>query len=166
MNKKGFTLLEMIIAVTVILIGLIPIMSLMYNSSFGVRLSLSRLQAAYLAQEGLEIVRNIRDSNWIKQNKGLNISWDDNLRVGEQQQPSQASYSDQTLSSYQGINLKLNNDGFYNYNSGTDTKFKRKITISESNDDTLQVSVEVSWQEKGKNYSLTVYENLYNWFNK
>jgi prepilin-type N-terminal cleavage/methylation domain-containing protein len=160
MNKKGFTLLEMIIAVTVILIGLIPIMSLMYDSSFGVRLSLSRLQAAYLAQEGLEIVRNIRDSNWLAQS-----SWNNNLEVGAWE----ASYDqafDQALSSYQGRNLKLNNDGFYNYNSGTDTKFKRKITISESNDDTLQVSVEISWQEKGKNYSLTVYENLYNWINK
>jgi len=156
MNKKGFTLLEMIIAVTVILIGLIPIMSLMYDSSFGVRLSLSRLQAAYLAQEGLEIVRNIRDSNWLAQTS----SWNNNLEVGEWE----ASY-DQPLSHYQDRNLKINNDGFYGY-SGTPTKFKRKITISKPIDDTLQVSVEVSWQEKGKNYSLTVYENLYNWINK
>ena len=156
MNKKGFTLLEMIIAVTVILIGLIPIMSLMYDSSFGVRLSLSRLQAAYLAQEGLEIVRNIRDSNWLAQS-----SWNNNLEVGAWE----TSY-DQALSPYQGRNLKLNNDGFYNYNSGTDTKFKRKITISKSGNDILEVAVEVSWQEKGENYSLTVYENLYNWINQ
>jgi len=51
--------------------------------------------------------------------------------------------------------------GFYNYETGTLTKFKRKITITFPNPDVMEVEVEVSW--KGKYSPLKVKEALYNW---
>lgn len=74
MNNKGFTLLELLISIVVISIGVLgtysvvqQIFSLTFSSSY-------RLTAAYLAQEGVEVVRNIRDTNWIEED-----NWKDGI---------------------------------------------------------------------------------------
>jgi len=62
-KRKGFTLIEMLVVVFVIGIGLIGAMSFFninLNNQFEAK---NELIAAGLAQEGLELVRNIRDYN-------------------------------------------------------------------------------------------------------
>lgn len=157
-GKKGFTLLEMMIAIVVITVGVIAIMSLIHRAILGSQLAASRVQSAYLAQEGLEIVRNIRDSNWLEQRENPEAVWDQNLQPGDWE----VSFGDLALTPFQSRNLKING-GFYNYSSGQDTKFKRKITIAGPSSHVLEVSVEISWQERGNSYSASFYENLYDW---
>ena len=65
-NKNGFTLLEVIVAIFVITIGVIGVISVVQRTAAFTSISSSRLQAAYLAQEGIEIARNIRDGNWLE----------------------------------------------------------------------------------------------------
>ena len=158
MKKNGFTLLEMMIAIVVITVGLIAIMSLIHRAVLGSQLAASRVQAAYLAQEGLEIVRNIRDSNWLEQRENPGVVWDQNLQSGDWE----AGFSDLTLTPLQGRNLKINGS-FYNYSSGKDAKFIRKITIQKPSPDTLEVAVEISWQERGRSFATSFYETLYDW---
>ncbi len=70
--KKGFTIIELMAAIIVIAIGILGAYSVVQRV-FTITSSAShRLTAAYLAQEGIENVRNIRDNNWI-QKKGWNI---------------------------------------------------------------------------------------------
>lgn len=157
-GKKGFTLLEMMIAIVVITVGVIAIMSLIHRAALGSQLASSRVAAAYLAQEGLEIVRNIRDSNWLAQRENSEVVWDQNLQSGNWE----AEFSGLTLTPFQNRNLKIDG-GFYNYSSGQDTKFKRKITVAKPSSNVLEVSVEISWQERGNSYSTSFYENLYDW---
>lgn len=152
--KNAFTLLEMMMAIFVLMVGFLGVMSLVQRAMFSTSISSDRLIAAYLAQEGLEIVRNIRDSNWLSR-----IAWDQGLGTGNWE----ADYNDFSLSSWVGRYLKINAGGFYSYDSGSDTKFKRKITIQKPGQNILNVVVEVSWQEKGVPYSLSVQGNLYNW---
>ncbi|TSC75975.1 MAG: hypothetical protein G01um101430_145 [Parcubacteria group bacterium Gr01-1014_30] len=154
----GFTLLEMMFAVFVVAVGLTGVISLIHRASFGAQIAASRLTAAYLAQEGVEIVRNIRDSNWLAQRDDPAIAWNQNLGNGDWE----ADYDDFTLTPFQNRNLKING-GFYNYAFGTDTKFKRKITITQTSAGTLAVAVDVAWQEGGRSWSVFVHENLYNW---
>ena len=65
-QPKGFTLLEVVIAVALISIGLISIYSLVNSLSSTASTLKGKLIASQLAQEGVEVVRNIRDENWMQ----------------------------------------------------------------------------------------------------
>ena len=72
-SNKGFTLLETIVAVAVIMVGLIAALVLINSSLFYVSLIKDRLIAANLNSEGLEVARNIRDNNWLNGRNWKNI---------------------------------------------------------------------------------------------
>ena len=66
MKKNGFTIIELIITIAILSFGIIgvygafsPMVSL--NSAIA-----SKFTASQLAQEGFEVVRNIRDNNFEK----------------------------------------------------------------------------------------------------
>jgi prepilin-type N-terminal cleavage/methylation domain-containing protein len=155
---RGFTLLEIIIVIFVVLVGLTGPLSLITQTINLTTNSSSRLIAAYLGQEGIEIVRNIRDGNWLEQRTATTTPWNDGLAAGDWE----ADYNDNGLTTSTERNLKING-GFYNYDSGTETKFKRKITITPEEDYILKVSIQTQWEDRGKSYQMTVQENLYNW---
>lgn len=158
-KRKGFTLIELIIVIFVLAIGVLGVYSVYSQIISYTTISLSRLTASYLAQEGIEIVRNIRDTNWLE---GASNPWD-GLTGCTPPTGCQADYSDLALSSYIDVPLNIETStGFFGYGVGTPTKFKRGITITPG--DTLEVSVTISWQEKGKPYDITAQENLYNWY--
>ena len=158
-KKKSFTIIEAIIAIFILVTGILTILSLISYFTSITSISTQKLIAAYLAQEGIEIVRNIRDGNLLKIQKGENINWDEGLLSGDWQ----VDYNDTSLSPYTDSSfLNLEPNGFYGYESGIPTNFKRKITL-EKNDDVLKIIVEVSWKERGRLHSLNAQENIYNW---
>ena len=67
MNKKnsGQGLIEMIVALGIIIVGVIGSLSLSVVALSSSRESETRVIAANLAREGIEVARNIRDSNWL-----------------------------------------------------------------------------------------------------
>ncbi len=81
-TSRGFTLLEGIIAITVISVGLTAALSLALSNLASSTGNEKRIVAANLAREGIELVRNQRDSNWLKMDlnkatdSGTNYSWD------------------------------------------------------------------------------------------
>jgi hypothetical protein len=160
----GFTLLEAIFAISILIFTLSGSFVLISRiSAFSPQLQ-SKLIASYLTQEGIEIVRNIRDNNWLDP---TNPDWNEGLGNGEYEVdcndsdltscPSPCDY-DHNLRF-----LKIDSNGFYSYDSGVDSNFKRKITISDSGTEKMTVTVEVFWKEKGKLQSVKAVENLYNW---
>lgn len=161
-KSKGFTLIEVIFTILIISIALVGAFSLLSQTLASTTDISSTLIAAYLGQEGIEIVRNFRDGNWLEQRANPDLSWTDRLAAGDWE----ADYNDASLTSYTGRYLKIDNNGFYNYDSGTETKFKRKITITPDGDDILKVLVLMEWQEKGRTYQISVQENLYNWLGR
>jgi prepilin-type N-terminal cleavage/methylation domain-containing protein len=62
-NKKGFTLIETLVAITILLLSVVLPMSLSHDGIVAARLSQDQIVSFYLAQEGLELVRNVRDEN-------------------------------------------------------------------------------------------------------
>ena len=156
-KNKGFTVLELLTSILVISIGVLTAYSVTQRIFAQTIDSANRIQAVYLAKEGIEVVRNIRDTNWVEGNP----DWDDGLTAGDWE----ADYNTAgTINdTYDGDFLRIDSTGFYSYSAGTATKFKRKITISSVAIDEIKVEVEVSWQKRGKDHSLTVQENLYDW---
>lgn len=160
MKNKGFTLIEALAAAFVITLGVVEVLVIINQTTAFTQVTSSRLTAAYLAQEGIEIVKNIRDTNFLKIHKGIEgVNWDDGLigcTAG-----CEADYNDPALSSADRY-LKIDG-GFYNYDSGANTRFKRKITVTPDTD-TLEILVEVSWQERNREHKVAAQENIYKWW--
>lgn len=167
MKNKGFTLLEVMIAVFLVIVGISTAFLLITKTVGQMAVSSSRLTAAYLIQEGIEIVRNIRDTNWLEHITDPANTWDEGLTgcsTGCTADYAYTASKDPNLLAIPADNfLNIDGNGFYSYSAGTATKFKRKITIDTSAPDILKVKVEVTWQEKGKSYQYSAQENLYNW---
>ena len=154
MEQKGFTLIEILVAVSILIIGIVGLYLALPRIFESFYFSKDYFIASYLGQEGMELVRNIRDGNWLR-----NDTWNNGLSDDDYQ----IAYNDSSLFLYQDTFLYLK-DGFYCYNlEGVQTKFKRKITITNLADNKLNVKVVISWPEKAviKNYE--VQENLYDW---
>ncbi len=64
-KQKGFTIIELIISIFVLSIAVVGIFSAFNIMAIFTSDSIDRLTASYLAQEGMEIVRNMRDTNWL-----------------------------------------------------------------------------------------------------
>lgn len=163
--KQGFTLIEVIIAVAVIITALVASISLISFTVSGTMSSKSKLIAANLAQEGLEITRNIRDNNWFAGKTGPDDGqpdWREGLGEGEHR----VQYNTLDFLSPGSQVLKINSNGFYQYDTGTDTSFSRKVTIQYvlGDDDQIIVTCEVNWLEKARNRSIQIETRLYNWY--
>lgn len=171
--NRGFTLLEVVIAIFIFLVGVTGTLFLITRTVGQMNLFPSQLIASYLTQEGIEIIRNIRDTNYLEQATDAANPWNEGLTGCSTGTSCEADYTtgsvtdanpkDPALPLYgTGRFLKIDSNGVYSYSGTTDTKFKRKITIVPGAD-TLTVTVETTWTEKAKNYSHTAQEVLYNW---
>jgi type II secretory pathway pseudopilin PulG len=163
-KKKGFTLLETLFAVFLATLFFSALFGLISQSLRTISLSDSKFFAAYLVQEGLEIVRNIRDTNFLKQQP-----WDQGLPetiTG----PLNLDYLTTSLpDSRCSLTLKFNGS-FFSCEGTFVTKFNRKVFIRNKEDlngdskaDKLEVEVVVEWLERGQLQNVSAKTFLYNW---
>jgi len=157
-KTKGFSLMEVIIAMAVIVTALITLIALISSVVSGLKPAEFKLTATNLAQEGLEIVRNIRDSNWLSYKRAPE-NWRDGLAAGDYR----VQYDQSALLFWADSFLKIDNNGFYQYDSGSNTPIRRKITIGHIGNNQIKVVSEVTWQDKGKSYTVEAESRLYNW---
>ncbi|MFA5228268.1 MAG: type II secretion system protein [Candidatus Paceibacterota bacterium] len=157
---KGFSLIEMLISVVIITTGIVGTFSVISSFSEQSKQLRDNFVAAYLVQEGIEIVKNIRDTNRIQSNL-----WDDGLEncyTG-----CEASYNDSTLSSWVGEGRVLyieNSSGHYKYldvpaSNDVRTYYKRRITIATITENEVEIRIDVYWEDK----SMTAKTIIYNW---
>jgi len=164
-------MLEMLIAAFILVIAVIGAYSAFSRIIVATSIISSRLTAAYLAQEGIEIIRNIRDANWLK-----GFEWDSGLDICSSGFGCEADYTTGAVNettmlrscmSPMGASLNIDAGDFYSYSSGSPTKFKRRIIVTRitptATDVVLQVSVLINWEDRGESYNFTAEENLYDW---
>lgn len=154
LHRTGFTIIELLIVILVVSIGLIGVMNLITRIFFYTRLNQSNLIASFLAQEGIEIVRNIRDTNWVE-----GAPWDADLSSGDYGLDYQTTRLPDPNPDCD-LNSPLKFDGsFYNCSSGDTAQFKRKVTITKSIDEIL-IKVSVTWDD----HEVRAIEKIYNWY--
>jgi len=73
-KQLGFTILELMITISIFLAGILAIYGVAQQPLYFSSLFMSKFTASYLAQEGIENTRNIRDTNWIN-----SLPWDAGL---------------------------------------------------------------------------------------
>jgi len=157
-NRQGFTLIEILIVIFVLGVGLIGAMSFFsinFNNQFEAK---NELIAASLAQEGVDLVRNIRDYN---QMNGL--VWNKNLDTG-----TVCSEIDfYSLDSHECSNAGTGNvcidanSRYYQCANGTVTAFKRNISITNQSDGSKKVVCAVTWNDRTTTTTDFLYDNSY-----
>ena len=164
-NQKGFTVVELIITIAILSFGIIGIYNFLEPAIILNTNSSNQFIAVYLAQEVLEVVKNIRDNNIILGNQwseGFSIcvagcQLDYKTGTATEMPPNQ-------IQSYQNTFLNINSDGFYSYDSGDNTIFKRKVVITEptASSDILKIDVLVTWRHNGLTFNFSTIGYIYN----
>ena len=166
--KSGFTLVEALIALSILIVGIISGFILVTKALYDVTIIQDRLTASFLAQEGLEFVRQIRDTNYLKTLGSTSTDWDNNLKTdGDYLISANISAGTIILPSWQDKLLSYHpSSGVYNYDDtgdATPTVFKRKMNIYHVSFDEIRVQSIMSWQSRNINFSFTAEDHLFNW---
>ena len=141
----GFTLIETFVAILILTLAITGPMSIAQKGLQSSILAKDKTTAAYLAQDAIEFIRSIRDSNfYVGASGGGGGNWFDNLS-GKCENPADYCIVDTTLSSLDP-NAVINCGGIYNclplnidkiggsYRYGYDaswdvTKFTRRVRV-------------------------------------
>jgi prepilin-type N-terminal cleavage/methylation domain-containing protein len=173
-NQKGFTILESIVAILILSLSIAGVFSAVQQSLLQASTSKNEIKAFYLAQEAVEIIRNIRDNNQLtKLKNGLANNWLDGIT-----DPLNCPFGKVCRADITSNSLVLCGDAWdttcpvlkqdpntflYNYNTGNDTSFKREIQLESINTNEISVVVKISWTEGSTQVSFKVKTLLFNW---
>lgn len=124
---RGFSLIEVLLSVFLVTIGLVAAIGLISKGMLTSIDARNQLIASGLAQEGIELVRNIRDNNW--QNTDPAASSFTNITVGNNCRIDK-DYSGGAIDCSASSKRLYINGGFYTHTAGSATRFQRELTIS------------------------------------
>lgn len=164
MKNKAFTLIETLIAITLTTVVLTAVTGLILTTLLANQRNLHSLQGMYLAQESLEAVRFMRDSNWLR-----NYSWDSsngglwggdfdlgteteiNLFLKEEKCPPCFEFTGTESES-----IVTDDSGF---------EYVRALTFKSVPDmeEVVEVTATVSWTERGLERSVELSTYLSDW---
>lgn len=142
-NKAGFSLVEVLITLLVLSVGVAAVSALMAGNIKTSINSKNQIIASGLAQEGIELVRNLNDNN---------TTFATQVADGADYRIDYLSdYATFKASNSAGSDKKLYlNGGFYSHaSSTTTTKFFRKVRISTGADSNKVVTTFVIWNGTG-----------------
>ncbi|MCC7160334.1 prepilin-type N-terminal cleavage/methylation domain-containing protein [Candidatus Nomurabacteria bacterium] len=171
-KKEGFTLVETLIAIAIFSMSILALMSVLGSGIADTSYAKQKTIASYLAEEGIEAVRNFRDNyllygggnNWtnfisklVSCNRGEGNGCGINSTFATTDNRFIFKCSDTAR-----CNLYLDN-GDYNVVTGNDSGFVREIWMENMGDDEVKIYSTVSWRQGSGSYSITLSGNLYNW---
>jgi prepilin-type N-terminal cleavage/methylation domain-containing protein len=164
---RGFTLIEMLVAITVLLLSITGPLTIAAQAVFSANIAKDRLTAAYLAQEGIELVRYLRDDNSIQGNEWLHdldeCMSPDSCILGPGLNPTPRPCNGECAF------LRYRDDiSRYVYSpvEYPESIFRRTIFIdnlSSGDMEEIRVTSEVEWRAGGRTHQVVLTENLFNW---
>jgi prepilin-type N-terminal cleavage/methylation domain-containing protein len=162
--RRGFTLVETLVAITVLVLGVTAPLTLGSQGLTASRVARDQVVATYLIQEAIEYIRNTRDTNTLS-----GTSWLSGLSectTGECQIDVPADAVESCSGACPALDYN-DGTGLYGYNSGSGwepTKFLRTITIEEMVPGVeARITVSVAWQDGLAGRVITTDEHLLNW---
>lgn len=183
--NKGFTLIETLVAISILMLGVMGPLMIASSSLQNARYGRDQVTASYLAQEGIEYVRFVRDNNKIDRLNGGSADWlaglescfvdtasdhgcviDVPQEFGGTNVVRRCSNSSCTIS-----RLYADSNGYYTHTSsgGDLSPFTRIVTIEPIADSSVgaeekgvRVESVVTWQAGSLTKSFTAVENVFN----
>jgi Tfp pilus assembly protein PilV len=152
-SEKGSLMIEAVVGLTLITVGMLGVFSLISSSLKTSQEVGSRFIAANLAAEGVEVVKNIIDTNVAKRRAfNYGISSGDYM----------VDYDSTSLNSSSGGYLYIDNNGTYSHSGGSETVFKRVVSITNGSG-YIDVSSKVFWSDSGGERKISVEDRFYEW---
>ncbi|MBU1137165.1 prepilin-type N-terminal cleavage/methylation domain-containing protein [Patescibacteria group bacterium] len=152
-KQNGFSMIGIIVAMFITSVALVSILGLVTTSLKAAETSKMKLIASGLAQEAIEIVRDMRKGQ-IEWN-----NWYANIANGDYR----VQYNSASLLSFLDTPLEIAGNGLYQYNTGVNSGFYRKVTLTKLSANEVKVLVEVKWKIKSNWSYLRVEDRLWNW---
>lgn len=189
--EAGFTLIETLVALTLLTVAVVAPISLTAQSLSTAYYARDQITAYYLAQEGLEVVRSVRDHNVLENAYGNSVdlmSYDNTSLVNlspftVDTTPAVTNSITKCATDQNGKPLcpALQTDPDrteygYNIAGGSNAPFTRAVTAcyiqssgadagkcTTNPSDEVRVSVTVSWYTGNIQRSFTITEDMYRW---
>ena len=162
-KSSGFTLIEVLVAIAILLIAVVGPMSLVGGSLSQISTARDQVIAVNLAQEGIEVVRQKRDSNMLaKWNVGTG-AWSDGLNAGNYIVDAPTL----TITSSASQPIYQDTTGWYHQysstpTSGTQTKFSRVVNITDISTTEKKITSTVTWSTSdGSAKTISVSESIF-----
>lgn len=178
-KSKGFTLVETLVAIFILSMAITSAMTVAQNALQASFYSRDRIAAYFLAGEAIEMIKNKRDENGIKnfEEPTANIHWLDGIAswATNIQGPCGDDSGDPcgvdpvkemiALCGDREMNnckLFIGDDGLISHedSGGTATKFTREVNMEEINLNEAKVTVYVSWPGRP---TFIISEHIFNW---
>ncbi|HEC94179.1 MAG TPA: prepilin-type N-terminal cleavage/methylation domain-containing protein [Candidatus Kaiserbacteria bacterium] len=192
-SAKGFTLIETLVAIAIIMIAITGPFAATENSINAATIAHDKSTATFLAQEGIEYIHAIRDKVYIKEcfsNSGVNCSgWWNIFTIGPGYDVLQCVGTtpctlDMTKSQYDNLPPFTSNGALSSCSVGTcgqlyitptyayttsalgntKTIFSRKIVTTNLGSNAIKVKVTVTWGWHGGTQSITATDVLTSWW--
>jgi len=154
-------IIEATVSVSIMIVGLLGIFVLVSRSLNMYHTAAQGYVAANLAAEGIEVTKNILDTNLLLKR---GVAWNKDFGDGEYA----VQYRSKTLTdSGSSPNQRLLYDsatGLYSYDKGSDTVYKRTVTIKNISQNEIQVNSIVTYTiNTGATLNVNVEDHFYNW---
>ena len=192
-KNQGFTLVETLVAISIFTISILALLAVLTQGVTSTYYARQKIVASYLAQEGIEYMRNMRDTfvlyditlpnpaqhGWDAFNSKIAPSpgalcasengcyFDDrNVIFNKTAMPiTDLILTACTSSTCANGALNYNSaTGRYNYDvSGVNSGFTRQIKITQISLNETKISSTVYWTQGSGAYSISFSESLYNW---
>ncbi|MDP3763113.1 MAG: prepilin-type N-terminal cleavage/methylation domain-containing protein [bacterium] len=171
MKNKGFTIVESLVAITILVLAVIGATSAIQTGISSYIFSKNQILAFYLAQEGFEQIRNIRDENGLKNQNwltGISADTSDPCFFGNACTVDPIGSSVPTrCNSGPGTCPVLRQNtstGFFGYDPiSPATIFRREIILTQINANEISILVTVNWSKGIINRQFKARENILNW---
>jgi prepilin-type N-terminal cleavage/methylation domain-containing protein len=192
-NKRGFTLIESMVAITIFTVSILSMMSLLAKGLSDTNFVKRKMVATYLAQEGIEYIRNMVNTSTLYYNVDKSVGWNNtwnnaSLMTVAKCATANGCYFDPQGVSYTDPNYPILSTTFtacsdsagkcgdhpiyfhpstgkYDYISagGQLSGFSRKIFLQYAGADELRFASAVYWTQGSGAYNIVLWENLTKW---
>ena len=184
-KNKAFTLVETLVAISIFTVSLLGLIAILAQGITDTGYAKKKIIASYLAQEGIEYIRNFRDT-YVLYGATTQTGWEEfNNRLiaglcdtagGCYFDDSNVLFTDSTMpmtdlsfAACSGACPELKYDnatGKYNYDiTGTSSGYFRKINVIQNPviPDETEIISTVSWTQGSGEHSIVFSEHLFNW---
>ena len=182
-KNKGFTLVETLVAISIFTMSILALLVVLTQGISDTNYAKNKIIASYLAQEGIEYIRNMRDTFMLYDSIDPQTGWnsfrtklinasceaangcyfdDQNLNYANPAQPMAGITVVPRGSSCPAL-LYDEITGKYGYAAGVNSGFTRKISINVVSPDEIKLVSTLSWAQGSGNYSMVFSETLFNW---
>lgn len=161
MSHKAFTLIETLVAISVLLVSLVGPLSIAAKALQSAYYARDEVTASYLAQEGIEYVRALRDQNYLNGQPWLTGISD---CIGVACAVDFPNFTHTLCTNGVCTPLLISpTTGLYNVQSGSASPYTRTLTLTQVSPTEVKIDVTITWMSAAISRQIRLTEFISDW---